>query len=221
MKIPEIDLCLIAPEMIITAFGLLALLVGVFSRNGGRTKSVDTLSLIGVILALVVTVTMRGVPRSGFEGMVISDGFAVFFKVVFLIIAILTILISMAYTRREGIESGEYYALILFAILGMMLMASGTHLVTIFLGLETMSISIYVLAGMMREDRRSVESALKYFLLGAFATGFLLYGMAFIYGATGSLYLQEVASYRDVQERSAAEPHASDEPLFPHHWVRV
>ena len=195
MKIPEIDLSLIAPEMIITAFGLLALLVGVFSRKGGRAKIVDTLSLIGVVLALIVAVTMKGVPRSGFEGMIISDGFALFFKVVFLIIAILTILISMAYTRREGIESGEYYALILFATLGMMLMAAGSHLVTIFLGLETMSISIYVLAGMMREDRRSVESALKYFLLGAFATGFLLYGMALIYGATGSLYLQEVASY--------------------------
>jgi NADH-quinone oxidoreductase subunit N len=87
----------------------------------------------------------------------------------------------MAYIRREGIEPGEYYALILFATLGMMLMAAGSHLVTIFLGLETMSISIYVLVGMMREDRRSVESALKYFLLGAFATGFLLYGMALIY----------------------------------------
>jgi NADH-quinone oxidoreductase subunit N len=77
----------------------------------------------------------------------------------------------------------------------MILMAAGTHLIIIFLGLETMSISIYILAGMMREDRRSVEAALKYFLLGAFATGFLLYGIALIYGATGSLYLKDVASY--------------------------
>jgi NADH-quinone oxidoreductase subunit N len=101
----------------------------------------------------------------------------------------------MGYAHREGIEPGEYYALILFATLGMMLMAAGSHLITIFLGLETMSVSVYILAGIMREDRRSVEAALKYFLLGAFATGFLLYGMAMIYGATGSLYLKEVASY--------------------------
>jgi NADH-quinone oxidoreductase subunit N len=93
------------------------------------------------------------------------------------------------------IEFGEYYALILFATLGMMLMAAGVHLITIFLGLETMSISIYILAGMMREDKRSVEAALKYFLLGAFATGFLLYGIALIYGATGSLHLKDIAAY--------------------------
>jgi NADH-quinone oxidoreductase subunit N len=127
--------------------------------------------------------------------MLISDGFTLFFKVLFCIIAFLTILISMGYAHREGIDLGEYFALILFATVGMMLMAAGSHLITIFLGLETMSISIYILAGIMREDRRSVEASLKYFLLGAFATGFLLYGMALIYGATGSFYLKEVAAF--------------------------
>jgi NADH-quinone oxidoreductase subunit N len=124
-----------------------------------------------------------------------SDGYALFFKITFMIIAFLTVLISMGYAHREGIDFGEYYALILFATLGMMLMAAGTHLIIIFLGLETMSISIYILAGMMREDPKSVESALKYFLLGAFATGFLLYGIALLYGATGSLYLKDIAAY--------------------------
>src|SRR4030065_2274387 len=127
--------------------------------------------------------------------MITSDGFAVFFKITILIIAFLTLLISMGYAAREGIGFGEYYALILFATVGMMLMASGSHLIVIFLGLETMSISIYILAGMLREDRRSAEAAFKYFLLGAFATGFLLYGIAFLYGATGSLYLKDIASY--------------------------
>jgi NADH-quinone oxidoreductase subunit N len=127
--------------------------------------------------------------------MFVSDGFTLFFRVLFLIVAFLTVLISIGYANREGIEPGEYFALILFATLGMMLMAAGSHLITIFLGLETMSISIYILAGILREDRRSVEAALKYFLLGAFATGFLLYGIALIYGGTGSLYLKEVASY--------------------------
>jgi NADH-quinone oxidoreductase subunit N len=195
MKIPEIDLYLIAPEIIISAFGFLVLLIDVFSRSVGRKNYLGMISLIGIVIAFFYTLPQIGSVKSGFEGMFISDGYALFFKILFLIIAFLTILISMGYTQREGIEFGEYYVLVLFGTLGMMLMAAGTHLITIFLGLETMSISIYILAGMMREDRRSVESALKYFLLGAFATGFLLYGIALIYGATGSLYLKDVASY--------------------------
>ncbi|MEW6375165.1 MAG: NADH-quinone oxidoreductase subunit N [Thermodesulfobacteriota bacterium] len=195
MKLPEIDLYLIAPEIIITAFGFLVLLLDVFSSREGRKGYLGVLSLIGIVLAFFYTLPLMGSVRSGFEGMFLSDGYSLFFKIVFMIIAFLTILISMGYTQREEIEFGEYYALILFSTLGMMLMASGSHLITIFLGLETMSISIYVLAGLMREDKRSVESALKYFLLGAFATGFLLYGIALIYGATGSLHLKDVADY--------------------------
>ena len=195
MKIPEIDLYLIAPEIVITGFGFLVLLVDVFSPKKEGKGYLGILSLIGIVIAFLYTLPLFGAPQSGFEGMFTSDGYALFFKVTFLIISFLTVLISMGYAHREGIEFGEYYALVLFATLGMMLMAAGTHLIIIFLGLETMSISIYVLAGMMREDRRSVEAALKYFLLGAFATGFLLYGFALIYGATGSLYLKDVASY--------------------------
>jgi len=195
MKIPEIDFYLISPEMIITAFGFLVLLVDVFLAKEERKGYLGILSLVGIVLAFFYTLPLVGSGKTGFEGMFTSDGFAIFFKITFLIIAFLTLLISMGYTSREGIESGEYYALVLFATLGMMLMASGTHLIIIFLGLETMSVSIYILAGMMREDKKSVESALKYFLLGAFATGFLLYGIALIYGATGSLYLKDIASY--------------------------
>jgi len=195
MKIPEIDLYLIAPEIVITAFGFLVLLVDVFSPKKEGKGYLGTISLIGIVIAFLYTLPLIGSSQSGFGGMFTSDGYAVFFKITFLIIAFLTVLISMGYAHREEIEFGEYYALVLFATLGMMLMAAGTHLIIIFLGLETMSISIYVLAGLMREDRRSVEAALKYFLLGAFATGFLLYGFALIYGATGSLYLNDVASY--------------------------
>ena len=195
MKIPEIDLYLVAPEIVITAFGFLVLLVDVFSPKKEGKGYLGTISLIGIVIAFLYTLPLIGSSQSGFGGMFTSDGYAVFFKITFLIIAFLTVLISMGYAHREEIEFGEYYALVLFATLGMMLMAAGTHLIIIFLGLETMSISIYVLAGLMREDRRSVEAALKYFLLGAFATGFLLYGFALIYGATGSLYLNDVASY--------------------------
>ncbi len=195
MKIPEINLFLIAPEIIITVFGLAVLIIDVFTPKKVMKKNLGLFTLIGVILAFLFTVTQKGLVKYGFEGMLALDGYAFFFKITFLIIAFLTILISTGYAEREGIESGEYYALILFATLGMMLMAGGTHLITIFLGLETMSVSIYILAGMMREDRRSAEAALKYFLLGAFATGFLLYGIALIYGATGSLYLKDISSY--------------------------
>jgi NADH-quinone oxidoreductase subunit N len=195
MKIPEIDLYLIAPEIIITVFGFLVLLVDVFLPKEERKSYLGIISLIGIVVAFLFTLPQMGSVKSGFEGMFISDGYALFFKITFLIIAFLTVLISIGYTQREGIAFGEYYALILFATLGMMLMAAGSHMITIFLGLETMSISIYILAGMMREDKRSVESALKYFLLGAFATGFLLYGIALIYGATGSLHLKDIASY--------------------------
>ncbi len=195
MKLPEIDLYLIAPEIIITAFGFLVLLVDVFSPKGERKGYLGILSLIGVVIAFFYTLPLVGSGKTGFEGMFTTDGFAIFFKITILIIAFLTVLISMGYASREGIAFGEYYALILFSALGMMLMTGGTHLLIIFLGLETMSIAIYILAGMMRDDRRSVESAFKYFLLGAFATGFLLYGIALIYGATGSLYLKDIASY--------------------------
>jgi NADH-quinone oxidoreductase subunit N len=195
MKIPEIDLYLIAPEIIVTAFGFLVLLLDVFLPKGEKKGYLGVITLIGVVFAFLYTWPQMGSAKSGFEGMFISDGYALFFKIIFLIIAFLTVLISIGYIQREKIEFGEYYALILFATLGMMLMAAGSHLITIFLGLETMSISIYILAGMMREDKRSVEAALKYFLLGAFATGFLLYGIALIYGATGSLYLKDVAAY--------------------------
>lgn len=195
MKLPEIDLYLIAPEIVITLFGFLVLMVDVFSPKKERKGYLGVISLIGILIAFFYTLPLMGSASSGFGGMFTSDGYALFFKITFMIIAFLTVLISMGYAHREGIDFGEYYALILFATLGMMLMAAGTHLIIIFLGLETMSISIYILAGMMREDRKSVESALKYFLLGAFATCFLLYGIALLYGATGSLYLKDIAAY--------------------------
>jgi NADH-quinone oxidoreductase subunit N len=170
-------------------------MVDVFSPKKERKGYLGVISLIGILIAFFYTLPLMGSANAAFGGMFTSDGYALFFKITFMIIAFLTVLISMGYAHREGIDFGEYYALILFATLGMMLMAAGTHLIIIFLGLETMSISIYILAGMMREDRKSVESALKYFLLGAFATGFLLYGIALLYGATGSFYLKDIAAY--------------------------
>jgi NADH-quinone oxidoreductase subunit N len=125
--------------------------------------------------------------------MIILDNFSIFFNVIILIITFLTILISISYLERMGINYGEYYSLILFSAVGMMVLSSSTDLITIFIGLEIMSIAIYILAGFNRESMKSNESALKYFLLGSFATGFFLYGISLIYGATGTTNIRDIA----------------------------
>ena len=202
----QVNFKIIMPEIILAAFGLLVLLLGVFPSSRGETDRLGYVSLVGVILALIFSVPLFGNVQSGFSGMVVADNYAVFFKVVFGIICLLTILISIGYTRQQGIGTGEYYVLVLFSTVGMMLMAAGTNLLTIFLGLETMSISIYVLAGIKRTDPKSVESAMKYFILGAFATGFFLYGVALVYGATGSFNLKEIASFLSASGSAGRTP---------------
>jgi NADH-quinone oxidoreductase subunit N len=203
----QIHMRIIMPEIVLAAFGILVLLVGVFSPTKDESKDhLAYISLFGVILALVFSVPLFGKTQEGFNGMIVADNYAVFFKVVFGIICFLTILISIGYTRQQDIGMGEYYVLILFSTLGMMLMAAGTNFLTIFLGLETMSISVYVLAGIKRNDPKSVESALKYFILGAFATGFFLYGVALIYGATGSFSLKGIASYVSASGEAGRTP---------------
>jgi len=124
--------------------------------------------------------------------MIIVDGFATFFRGLVIVVGALTVLSSMAYIERERPASGEYYAVLLFCLAGQCLMASSNELIVIFLGLEIASIASYVLAGYLRDDPRNNESAIKYFLLGSFATAFLLYGVAWIYGITGSTSLTEI-----------------------------
>jgi NADH-quinone oxidoreductase subunit N len=126
--------------------------------------------------------------------MLSTGGYAHFFAMVFAASGALTVMLSRSYTAREGIEHGEYYALILFAVAGMMLMAGAADLIILFLGLELMSISFYILAGFARRRMTSNEAALKYFLLGAFATGFLLYGIALLYGSTGTTNIAAITT---------------------------
>ncbi len=203
----QIDFKIIMPEIILAAFGILILLVSVFSSSKNDSRDhLGYIGLFGVILALISALPLFGKVQSGFSDMVVADSFAVFFKMVFGIICLLTILISVGYAKQQEINVGEYYCLVLFSTLGMMLMASGTHLLTIFLGLETMSITMYILAGIMRNDPKSVESAMKYFILGAFATGFFLYGVALIYGSTGSFSLEGIASYLSASGTTGRSP---------------
>ena len=130
-----------------------------------------------------------GDPGPAFQNMLIVDGFATFFRILVMLVGIVVIFSSIDYLKRENSKGGEYYALILFSIVGQSVMASANELIMIFIGLEISSIASYILAGYLRDDRRNNESALKYFLLGSFATAFLLYGVAWIYGATGSTNL--------------------------------
>ncbi len=181
------------PLLVLTGTGLLVLILDPLTAPG-RREGLVVLSLGGIAAAALAVLAQGGAPQTLFGGMLAVDTYARFFDLLFLLVAGLTLLLSVAYLPRVGIDPGEYSALLLFATLGMMIMASSQDLMTIFLGLETLSISLYVLVGFLREQLRSNESALKYLLLGAFASGFVLYGIALVYGATGSTNLPRVAA---------------------------
>jgi NADH-quinone oxidoreductase subunit N len=165
-----------------------------YSLNEQR-RPLAYIAISGMAIALIAVLVLRGEHKVGFYGSVVLDGFALFAYGVFLIAGILALLLSLDYLELEHINLGEYYVLVLGAIAGMMLMVAANNLIVIFLALETFSICLYVLAGFERTRERSQEAALKYFLLSAFASGFLLYGMALTYGATGSTGLPQIAAY--------------------------
>ena len=191
-SLPQASWGALLPFLVITGTGLLVLILDPLMAPEHRDR-LPVLSLGGVVVAAAVLLLNRGQTEIAFGGMLVADGFAFFCNLIFLLVAGLTLLISIAYIRKTGLEHGEYSALLLFSTLGMMIMASSLDLMTIFLGLETLSIPLYILAGFLREQRKSNEAALKYLLLGAFASGFLLYGIALVYGATGSINLPRVA----------------------------
>jgi NADH-quinone oxidoreductase subunit N len=184
----------LGPEITLTVGALVVLLVGAFARGGGATVS-SILTLISSIVALYFTLGHWGLDMGLFSGLYVIDPFGTFFKVVILVILALVTIISKRYMEREGQPAGEYYALMALGALGMMCMVSSNHFVTIFIGLEVMSLAIYVLCGLFRDQVRSVEASLKYFLLGAFATAFLLYGIALTYGSTGLLDATQLGAY--------------------------
>ena len=195
--IPAINWASIAPELVIFSTAMAVLLLGAFFP---RISSwfIAGISLLGVFLAFVATVLLWGSSELAFSNMLALDNYGLFFNFIFLICTALTILASIDYFGKmsEPVEHPEYYGLLLFACVGMMFMAAGADLITIFLGLETMSIAIYILAGFVKNDLKGNEAAIKYLLLGAFSTGFLLYGIALIFGATGSTNL--VAIYKHL-----------------------
>jgi len=192
ITIPAVNMTPILPEIFLSVLAMALLLINVFVPSKQKSY-IGYISFIGVVVAVVLVGAGWGQYVTSFSGSVVLDKFATFFKLIFLISAGLAILISDQYMEREECNHGELYPLILFTVVGMMLMASGTDLMTIFLGLEVMSVSLYVLAGFNRANLKSNEAGLKYFLLGAFSTGFLLYGMALTYGATGTTRIGKIA----------------------------
>ena len=190
------------PEFVLCLWGMVVLLAGVSGKRDPRTAgdaaseapSADLggLSLVGIVLAALANGWLYGVSETG-SGMVTVDGFRLFANWIFLAAAAFGIVMSLSYVTRQRLQAGEYYALTLFATAGMMMMAAARDLMVIFLALEVMSISVYALTAFNRRDRRSAEAGLKYFLLGAFSTGFFLYGLALVYGATGTTDLGGIA----------------------------
>lgn len=184
------------PEIVLSLWAMLVLMVDVFQK-GDRIEasrpSIAWLAFAGVIVTAGVNLWLIGVESTGPGGLVALDAFRIFANFIFLLAAALAILISMGYLDRRQINRGEYYVLLMFATVGMMLMGSALDLILIFLALELMSVAVYVLAGFDRKDPRSAEGALKYFLLGAFSSGFLIYGIALIYGSSGSTRLAAIA----------------------------
>ncbi|KFC74398.1 NADH-quinone oxidoreductase subunit N [Bosea sp. LC85] len=181
------------PEIVVVTGACALLILGQLVRKGQGRFLVCT-SIAVVLIAALATLMLVGEARPAYAGMFIADRFAVFFKSIFYLVTVLTFLLSRKYTDIEGIESSEYYVLLLFALSGMMIMASATDLLSLYVGLELMALCTYVLTGFLRQQRRSNEAALKYVILGSISTGIFLYGVSLVYGITGTTQLDGMAA---------------------------
>ncbi len=205
MQVPVIDITAIYPEVIVALVGLLVIMIDIFIRPE-RKAALSVISLVGLLLALFLTILYWDGNETAFSGMVVADPYAQFFKLIFILSAAFTILISPRYLRINEINQSEFLALTLFCTLGMMVMVAANDLVTVYIGLELMAISIYLMAGFQRKASRSSEASMKYFLLGAFASAILLYGMSFLYGITRSTSLEGISRYLDFTRTMLDNP---------------
>ena len=188
------DFEVLKPYTLLTVWACILLLVDLFIPKG-RKGITALLSALGLAITLGFTLAQIGTERSGFSGMVVLDGFSTFVNALLLVSGLLGVALAYGYIKRMNIERGEYYTLLLFSITGMMLMAQASDLIVVFIALELLSIPLYVLAAFNRSRSESEEAGLKYFLLGAFATGFVVYGTALVFGATGYTNLTAIVAY--------------------------
>ncbi len=200
LSIPDLNLRVIAPALIVAVSALIVLL-GELVTPASRKRWLGYASLLGLVLAALAAVSLWGSNTAAFRGMVIADNFGLFLTLVIAIGAILSVLLSIDFIRVQGIEQGEFYVLLLASVAGMIIMATATDLIIIFLGLELLSLPLYILAAFQRENARSLEAGLKYFLLGAFSSAFFLYGIALVYGSTGTTQL--TAQFRIIRTGSS------------------
>jgi NADH-quinone oxidoreductase subunit N len=191
MNFTAADYLSILPVGVLVLWACLLLLVDLFLKKKTTTA---WLAFLGLAVTLGVTLAQGTQARAAFNGMISADGFAVFLSVILLASGMLGILLSLDYVRRLGIERGEYYILLLFAVSGMMLMAYAADLIVVFLALELFSIPLYILAGFARPRAESEESAMKYFLIGAFSSAIMVYGIALVYGAAGTTALNGIVA---------------------------
>ena len=200
--IPDINWSLLMPQLVIVSTLFIVLVFDMFDSIS--KKVLGWMTIVGSGIALVVSIRMlqAGTNETQFNEMFRVDSYSLFFNIIFLVSTILVALISISYLGRDDKKQGPYYLLILLATLGMMLMAAGNELIIVFLGLELMSLSLYVLAGYFRESPASSEAGMKYLLLGAFASAFFLYGIALIYGATGTTSIPKIAGYLAIEGKS-------------------
>src|SRR5690606_14776269 len=195
------DLAGVLSLVLVSLAGLTAIVWEAFRNNA---KGIPWLAGLTLAAGMVWEVTQLGeAPGTVFYGLIRTGGFAAFVNLIILASGLLSVVLSVPYLERIRHGYGEVYALILFATAGMIALGTANSLVMIFVGLETMSVCLYIMAGLVREDVGAAESALKYFLLGAFSTGFFLYGIALLYGATGTMYLPEIADRMAAGEANA------------------
>ena len=190
----------VIPMLCVALAGLVVLLAEAF-RGKDEKMPIGGLAMIGLVGAGIASILLWDKGAESFNA-VTADKFALFVNLVLVGVGILTVVISVQTIERDRMPAGEYYAVLLFAIVGMMLMGQATDLLVVFLALETMSIAVYTLTGMRRDQQQSTEAAFKYFLLGAFASAFFLYGIAFLYGVTGTTNIERMSTAIAAQSMS-------------------
>ena len=189
----QLDFYTLLPLTVLTVWACVLLLVDLFIPKD-RKGITAFLAALGLAVTLGFTLTQIGSEATGYSGMVVLDGFSIFVNALLLVSGLLGIALAYGYVKRMGLERGEYYTLLLFSVVGMMLMAQAGDLIVVFIALELLSIPLYVLAAFARTKVDSEEAGLKYFLLGAFATGFVVYGTALVFGATGTTSLAGIVT---------------------------
>src|ERR1700682_4830884 len=189
------DLAQISPIVVVSVALLVAMVNDLVLPPRRRPSSAAAISLLGLVGAIAAALLLyQSGGQAAYSQFATGDHFAVYFHVLFALLGIMTILVTHPYLAQRGLRQPEFYILLLAATDGMMVMGAATSLVSIFLGLELLSISLYVMAGYVRRDSRSQEAGVKYLLIGGFASAFVLYGMALVYGATGSTVLRRIAA---------------------------